>query len=308
VDRFGLPPVDDVGLDEAGGLVGLVAFTLDEEEALFVGVALAEDVVLTFLVADEPADVAPGPWLVQDGSGLGRTLFLPGSREAKLELELEPALGLVVGDLVGVPVEESLTLGLGLPLGLLLGLEEGLELVALPLLWLPLDDVTGAVVVAVTVLGGLALVSACAGWVDGDEQAIGVVLLLLDATPGEEGSVSSAAEGCGAVVWPSVAPAPVEGLLLVKAWLMSWPTFENAVRAGGTSDRTTPMANTAAPRAKAGRSMASRQSRRGRDACRCGADRWEAGRPVWPGTRRRASPARKRQIASQAPSAPLGRA
>jgi hypothetical protein len=307
VDRFGLPPVDDAGLDEAGELVEFVAFTLEGEEALLVGedVPLADDVPLLLALA---VDVAVCAWLVQDGSGLGRTLFLPGS-----PAEAELGLGSGLGDLVGVDAEEPLTLGLGLSLGLLLGLLEGLGLVTL-LLWLPLDDVTGAVGVVVVVLVGLVLVTVCDGWVDDDEQAVGVVLAA-DVVPGrEEGNVSSAAEGCGAVVRPSVGPAPVEGLLLllVKAWLMSWPTFENAVRAGGTSDRTTPMANTAAPKAKAGRSIASRQSRRGRCGCRPGADRWagrrEAGRPVWPGTRRRASPARKPQIASQTPSAPRGRA
>jgi hypothetical protein len=81
-------------------------------------------------------------------------------------------------------------------------------------------------------------------------------------------------------------------------------TDSSPSRAGGTIDRTTPTANTAAPMAKAGRSIASRQSlgrcgacRRGacrRDAGRCDTGRCEAGRR-WrrPGTRR------------QIPSAPL---
>ncbi len=65
----------------------------------------------------------------------------------------------------------------------MLGLAEGLELglVALPLLWLPLDDVAGAVVVWVAVLGGLVLVCVAGGCVDGDGQAVGVVCA---ATPG----------------------------------------------------------------------------------------------------------------------------
>ena len=43
--------------------------------------------------------------------------------------------------------------------------------------------------------------------------------------------------------------------------MRSWLICTIAWRAGGTTDRTTPTANTAAPTAKAGRSIASRQSR-----------------------------------------------
>jgi hypothetical protein len=45
---------------------------------------------------------------------------------------------------------------------------------------------------------------------------------------------------------------------------MARPACSTAWRAGGTADSSTPTANTAAPTAKAGRSIASRQSRRGR--------------------------------------------
>jgi hypothetical protein len=110
--------------------------------------------------------------------------------------------------------------------------------------------------------------------------------------------VPSAVVGAGVVPWPSVEPAALEGLLLVKAWPMALPTDSIACRAGGTTDRTTPTANTAAPTAKAGRSIASRQSLR-----RCG-----AGRPWRSAPRRRTSPAAKPEIASQTPRAPLGRA
>jgi hypothetical protein len=217
VDRFGLSAVDDAELDEAGELVELVVFTLEGEEALFVGedVPLADDVALVVALV---VDVEVCAWLVQDGSGLGGTFFLAGSPE---EPEVELGLGSGLGDLVGVDAEEPLTLGLGLSLGLLLGLLSGLGLVVL--LWLSLDDVTGAVGVVVGVLVGLVLVTVCDAWVDGDEQALGVVLTVEAAPGNEEGNVSSAAEGRGAGVWLSVAPAPVEGLLLllVKAWLMS---------------------------------------------------------------------------------------
>jgi hypothetical protein len=103
------------------------------------------------------------------------------------------------------------------------------------------------------------------------------------------------------VLWPSVLPGPLEELLLLllKAELMA-PTADTiAWRAGGTTDRTTPMANTAAPTAKAGRSMASRQS--------LGRGRFpgSGARREWP--RRSARPAAKPEMASQTPRAPLGR-
>jgi hypothetical protein len=53
---------------------------------------------------------------------------------------------------------------------------------------------------------------------------------------------------------------------MLRAAPMTFPTCTIACRAGGTADRTTPTANTAAPTAKAGRSMASRQSRGRRGA------------------------------------------
>jgi hypothetical protein len=65
-----------------------------------------------------------------------------------------------------------------------------------------------------------------------------------------------------------VAPAPLDELLMFKAEPMASPTCTIAWRAGGMTDRTTPTANTATPTAKAGRSIASRQS-----LGRCGARR-----------------------------------
>jgi hypothetical protein len=52
-----------------------------------------------------------------------------------------------------------------------------------------------------------------------------------------------------------------EELLPVTALLMLEPSWTNACRTGGTTARMTPMVNTARPVAKAGRSIASRQSR-----------------------------------------------
>jgi hypothetical protein len=297
--------VDDAGLDEAGELVVVfVAFVLDAEDALFFGVALDEtvDVALADPVdADaldvaEVSDVAEFVELVHVASGLGRALFLGGSAEL--------ALGLGLGDFVGVAVEEGLSLGLALPLGLLLVLTEaeGLELGVLPVLSLALDDVdvAGAVAVVDALLEALVLVSVSDGRVDGDEHAACVVC---GATPGNVGTVSSAAEGFGAVDWPAGVPAAGEGLLFVKACVMSFPTFMSPWRAGGTTARSTPTANTAAPTAKAGRSIASRQS-----LGRCGAFRCaDSGRPSRFGARRRPSPARNPEMATQAPSTPLGR-
>jgi len=103
------------------------------------------------------------------------------------------------------------------------------------------------------------------------------------------------------VPWLSVAPAPFEELLLMlKAEPMASPTCTIAERAGGTTDRTTPTANTAVPMAKAGRSMASRQSRGRRGPGRCAS----LGRAGWP--RRRISLASAAQMAVKMPRIPLG--
>jgi len=199
-----------------------------------------------------------------------------------------------------------------------LGLAEGLRLglVVLPLLWLPLGDVTGAVVVWVAPLGGLVLVCAADGCVDDGGQEGGVVCA---ATPGAVlGPVPSAAgEGTGVLPLPSVAPAPLEGgVLMLRAEPMALPIVTIALRAGGTADRTTPMANTATPTAKAGRSIASRQSLGrcgGRRAPPCRAPSRPGGPPRAGTARRTRSPRRRTravttpQMASQRPSAPLGR-
>jgi hypothetical protein len=110
--------------------------------------------------------------------------------------------------------------------------------------------------------------------------------------------------GTGVLPWPSVAGVPLDELLILKAEPMALPTCTIAWRAGGTTDRTTPMANTAAPTAKAGRSIASRQSS-GRRGARRASPRPAA--PPRAGIRRLIRPARKPEMASQTPSAPLGR-
>ena len=242
-------------------------------------------------VADSATCV--GPWLVQVGLGLAWVvLFLLAEAEPRLELALADALAVV-----GVP--PGLALGLTAALGLVLALAEALALAlavlaVLALLWLPLDDVPGAVVVVVVRGGELVLVSATAGCVDDGAQGLregcAARPALLDGTP-------PVAEDVGELVpWPPLAPASLEELLL-KAEPMASPTCAIAWRAGGTTARTTPRANTAAPTPNAGRSIASRQSL-GRFGCRrCGARRTPS---------RRTRAVVKPTMAAQTPSSPLG--
>jgi hypothetical protein len=206
---------------------------------------------------------------VQLELGDGWTLFLADL----LGLGLAPVLAL--DDVGGVVGTEPPGLALGVTLGLALALPDGLELaLAAPLLVLPLEDVAGAVVVAVVLLGDLLVVDVTAGWVDGDAQALRdgcrTTAGLLDGT-------LPAAEVVGEIVpwpWPSRPDVPLEEeeLLMLKAEPMASPTLINPWRVTGTTARTTPTANTAAPRAKAGRSMASRQSLGRRGSRRRGSD------------------------------------
>jgi hypothetical protein len=105
--------------------------------------------------------------------------------------------------------------------------------------------------------------------VDGDAQALRdgcrTTAGLLDGT-------LPAAGGVGEIVpWPSWTPGPLEELPVMADQPAS-VTDSTVWRAGGTTDRTTPTANTAAPTAKAGRSMASRQSLGRRGSRRRGSD------------------------------------
>jgi hypothetical protein len=107
---------------------------------------------------------------VQLGLGVGWALFVADL----LGLVLAPVLALE--DVVGVVGTEppGLALGVMVALGLALALPDGLELaLALPLLVLPLEDVAGAVVVAVVPPGELLLVDVTGGSVDGDAQPVG---------------------------------------------------------------------------------------------------------------------------------------
>jgi hypothetical protein len=279
-----LPVVDDA-LAESDALAFAEDFALADCDGLFVGVdeALAE-----------AADTWPcvGAELVQLGLAVGWTLFL-----ADL-LGLGLALLLALEDVVGVVGTEppGLALGVMLPLGLALGLPDALELVlaVLPLLVLPLEDVAGAVVV---LLGEPLLVGVTDGSVDGGqalrEGGTTTAELLDGAFP--------VAEDTG--VTPEAAVlALFEGLLvMLRAEPMAPVMCATSWRAGGTADRTTPTANTATPTAKAGRSMASRQSLGRRGSRRCGACRCGTRKP-----RRRNSLAAAPETGSQTPRIHLG--
>jgi hypothetical protein len=283
-------PVADAALAESEGPAGVPAlvlgFALGDDDGLCVG--LNED-----LAAAVDTWPCPGAGLVQLGLGVGLTLFLADP------VELGLALLLALDDVVGVTDGEPPGLALGVSLGLTLALSDGLELAlgVLPLLVLPLEDVAGAVVVAVVLLGGLLLVGVTDGCVDGDAQALReggtTAAALLDGAP-------PATEGAG--VTPEAAVlALFDGLLMLKAEPMASPTFIIPLRAAGTTDRTTPTANTAAPMAKAGLSMASRQSLGRREGRRSGACRRGPCRSGTRKPRRRNSPAATPETPSQTP-------
>ncbi len=288
-----LPVVDDA-LDEPDALADVLAFALDfalaDDDGLFAGVD--EDLVAA-------VDTWPrvGTELEQLGLAVGWTLFLADP----LELGLAPVLALE--DFAGLVGTEppGLALGVTLSLGLALALPDALELAlaVLPLLVLPLEDVAGAVVVAVVLLGELLVVVVTDECVDGDPQALRegcrTTAGLLDGT-------LPVAEPVGEVVpWPSWVPGPLEEGLMLKAEPMASPTFINPWRVTGTTDRTTPTANTAAPRAKAGRSMASRQSLGRRGSRRCGAGRCGTRKP-----KRRINLSATPETPSQTPRIQLG--
>jgi len=163
-----LPFVDDGGFDEADWLADALAFALADADALCLGAA---DVLLE---GEDTTAAWFGAVLVQVESGVAWTVLLPVPPEVGLVLEL--GLSDTVAVVVGVPPGLSLGLTLGLGLGLGLGLADALALglAALPLLWLPLDDVAGAVTFPVALLAALVLVSATAGCVDGGAQELGV--------------------------------------------------------------------------------------------------------------------------------------
>jgi len=180
-----LPAVEDEP-DESDALADVLAFTVDfalaDDDGLFVG--LDED-----LVAAADAWPPVGAAFEQFGLAAGWALFLADP----LELGLAPVL--VLEEVVGVAGAEppGLALGVTLALGLALALPDALELApaVLPLLVLPLEDLGGAVVVAVVPPGELLLVDVTDACPDGDAQALRegcrTTPGLLDGTPAGEG-------------------------------------------------------------------------------------------------------------------------
>jgi hypothetical protein len=250
---------------DAGVLVTLVTFALGEDDALFAGLAEDEDEDVPEAdeegeeaeedVEEEAADTAAcvGVWLAQLGCGVGEGVVLGDTVELELLLgsPLDDCVPVVVG--LGLVVDDGVPVVVGLGLGLLLA--PALALVVLPLLWLEPDEVAGAAVVWVDLLGEPVVLCVADGRAEDEAQDVVLAAAcgldpLVEPPPGE---------GAGALLAPFALP-PGGELLLVKAWLMALPTCTIAWRAGGTAARTTPMANTAAPTAKAGRSIASRQS------------------------------------------------
>ena len=164
---------------------------------------------------------------------------------------------------LGLAVAVSLGLGLAVAVSLGLGLSEGLALgLAEPLLSAPLDDTAGLVVTA-SWAGELALpdepdaagvATAC---LEVDKQG---VALALGSRPAMLPDESPEPVDTGAAEWPSVDSVPDEAGVPVMAELRFEPKWAISLRVEGTTARTTPMRNTARPVAKAGRSIASRQS------------------------------------------------
>jgi hypothetical protein len=278
------------------------ADALVEADALDDAEELADDEA--FCAAADTVPRGAGE-LAQLGLDVAWVLFLP------------PVLGLLVrslalGDAGGLSagLPPSVTFGLGLslgpvpPLGLPPAPTDGVSvalavLLALPLT-LPLDDVGGAVEVWLTVPGAVVLVCAWVRCADGDTHGGGEVW---PAPPGLMLSPPPTVLGASTGDRPSVAGALLEGVLMFNAEPMASATCATVARAGGTAESTTPTANTAAPNAKAGRSIAWRQSR-GRRCWRLCSGACAARWPQAPSPR--ISLFHKRQIASQIPARPVG--
>jgi hypothetical protein len=291
---------------------------LADADALAEAEELADDEAL-----GEAADTVPraAGELAQLGLAVASALFLPPVLELRvLSLTLVDAGGLAVG----LPPSVTLGLGLGLgpvpPLGLPPAPTDGVPVppaptdgvpvppaptdgvpvaLAVPLA-LPLDDGGGAVEVWLALPGAVVLVCAWVRCADGDAHGAGEVR---PATPGLVLSPPAAVVGASTGDRPSAAGALLEGVLMFNAEPMASASWATVARAGGTAESTTPTANTAAPTAKAGRSIAWRQSRGRRCwrlcSCRCAA-RWpEAPSP-------RISLFHRRLIASQIAARPLG--
>ena len=262
--------VEDGALDEAGGLAGLVRVApaeLPVGEELTLGAFLDPAAAVDVAGADtvEPAEVAGpvtgvldaagagvGVGVVHLGVGAGPAVFVFAAAE------LGPLLGLELAVLLALGLELAVPLVLGLGLGVSLGL-------AVPLPPLPLDgtarELATLVCARVVALPDEPDVAGVTDepWAGGQE-----VGLTLGAMPAMLPDDITAGGVTGVAPWTLVDPVPpVDAGEPVMAELSVDPIWPTSARAAGTEARTTPTVKTVRPVAKAGRSMASRQSRFG---------------------------------------------
>ena len=220
------------------------------------------------------AGVGVGVGVVHLGVGAGPAVFVFAAAELGpllgLELAVRLALGLELAVRLALGLELAVRLALGLELAvpLVLGLGLGVSLglaVPLPPLPLPLDGTARelATLVCARVVA-LPDEPDVAGVADGPWAGGHEVGLTLGAMPAMLPDDIAAPVVCGATRWPVVdSVPPVDADEPVMAELSVDPIWPASARAAGTEARTTPTVNTVRPVAKAGRSIASRQSRFG---------------------------------------------
>jgi hypothetical protein len=271
------PPLSDE--DQMSGavaeLVTVMLFELPCDDSLTFGAAEDVDLAVDLAEAVDPPEtvdpagaleleVCRGDAVVQCGVGTGPAVGVT------FPVRLGLLLGLEAGLTLGLGLELAESPGLGLTVSLELGLPVSAGLVpglVAPSLSLPLVDTAGLLVVALFCAGELALpdepdvdgvADACAEVVG---QAVAAALGRMPAMCPEE-STGPLVVGAGSP-FPSVDSVPDEAEVPAMVELRCTSSW----RAVGTTARTIPRTNTARPVAKAGRSMASRQSRGCRAPC-----------------------------------------
>ena len=220
----------------------------------------------------DAAGAGVGVGVVHLGVGAGPAVFVFAAAELGpllgLELAVRLALGLELAVRLALGLELAVLLALGLELAvpLVLGLGLGVSLgLAVPLPPLPLDGTARelATLVCARVVA-LPDEPDVAGVADGPWAGGQEVGLTLGAMPAMLPDDIAAPVVCGATRWPVVdSVPPVDADEPVMAELSVDPICPTSARAAGTEARTTPTVNTVRPVAKAGRSIASRQSRFG---------------------------------------------
>jgi hypothetical protein len=166
-------PVDDDGV--------LVTFGLGDDDALVFGLAEDVDEGLDEAVPEADEEAAAAPECVAVAVGLLEQLGCgPGWTDRLVVVGLGLLLGLLVADgvlvVLGLEVLLEVLVADGVPVvvevGLGLLLAPALELAVLSLLWLPPDDVAGAVVVWVALLGEVPVVCVPDGCAEDGAQAV----------------------------------------------------------------------------------------------------------------------------------------